>query len=443
MSDSSSINYIVAPGGVLQGRHRVPGDKSISHRALMLGVIAEGQTKIIGFLEGEDTLATLSAFRAMGVKVTHRSRQDVVVNGAGLHGLTVPSGTLDLGNSGTSVRLLAGLLAGQTFDSELTGDASLMKRPMRRVTEPLQMMGADISCTEQGTLPIRIRGGRKLHGIDYTLPVTSAQLKSCLLLAGLYAEGQTCIHEPAPTRDHTERLLGQFGVAIKQRNNTICVNGGGKLRATEINVPGDISSAAFFIIGACIAKGSDITLEQVGINPTRAAVIQILKAMGADITVDKQRMQSGEPVADIRARSSRLHGIDIPVELVPVAIDEFPAIMIAAAAANGRTVLKGAAELRVKESDRILAMTAGLKSIGIKAKAYEDGMEVTGGRIQGGMVDSFKDHRIAMAFAMSGLAAEDVITIKDCANVDTSFPGFIDLASQAGLDIKPGDAGDC
>ena len=441
MSDPVSINYIVAPGGALKGRFRLPGDKSISHRALMLSAIAEGQTRINGFLEGEDTLATLSAFRAMGVEITHRNQQDVVVNGVGLHGLTAPSGPLDLGNSGTSVRLLAGLLSGQSFNSELIGDASLMRRPMRRVTQPLQMMNADITCTQQGTLPIKIRGGRKLHGIDYALPIVSAQLKSCLLLAGLYAEGKTCIHEPAQTRDHTERMLEQFGYVLNMRNNPICITGGGKLRATEITVPGDISSAAFFIVGACISEGSEITLEQVGINPTRDAVIHILKSMGADITVNNPRIQSGEPVGDIRVRSSQLHGIEIPLDLVPAAIDEFPAIMIAAASANNRTVLKGAAELRVKESDRIMAMTEGLKAIGINAKANEDGMEVEGGRIRGGVVDSFNDHRVAMAFAMAGLVAKDLITIKDCANVNTSFPGFVDLADQAGLGIRQGDAG--
>ncbi len=441
MSDLVSINYTVAPGGALKGRFRVPGDKSISHRALMLGAIAEGQTRINGFLEGEDTLASLSAFRAMGVEITHRNQQDVVVKGVGLHGLTAPSSPLDLGNSGTSVRLLAGLLSGQTFNSELIGDASLMRRPMRRVTKPLQMMNADISCTDRGTLPIRIHGGRPLHGIDYELPVISAQLKSCLLLAGLYAKGQTCIHEPAKTRDHTERMLEQFGYMLNKRNNSICITGGGKLRATEITVPGDISSAAFFIVGACISKGSEITLEQVGINPTRDAIIHILKSMGADITVNNQRVQSGEPVGDIRVRSSQLHGIEIPLELVPAAIDEFPAIMIAAASANNRTVLKGATELRVKESDRIMAMTEGLKAIGINATAHEDGMEVEGGKIQGGVVDSFNDHRIAMAFAMAGLVAKDLITIKGCANVNTSFPGFVDLADQAGLEIREGDAG--
>jgi len=435
MPVTHATDYIIAPGGVLHGRIRVPGDKSISHRAVMLGAIANGQTRIRGFLQGEDTLATMAAFRAMGIAIEHNG-EDVTIHGAGLYGLKPPAHPLDLKNSGTSARLLSGLLAGQKFDCEIIGDDSLMKRPMRRVVDPLKKMNADISCSEQGTLPIKIRGRRRLRGIDYTLPVVSAQLKSCLLLAGLYAEGKTCVHETVATRDHTERMLEHFGCVLDKKNNTLCISGGNELKASEIIVPADISSAAFFMIGACIAEGSDITLENVGINPARDGVIRILLSMGANITLNNQRMLSGEPVADVRLRASPLHGIDIPAERVPGAIDEFPAIMIAAAAANGKTVLRGATELRVKESDRIAAIAEGLQAIGIPVVTHDDGMEVTGGRIQGGTVNSHADHRIAMAFAMAGLKSETPIRVEDCTNVNTSFPGFIELAQSAGLNIR-------
>jgi 3-phosphoshikimate 1-carboxyvinyltransferase len=430
-----TTDYIITPGGALHGCVRVPGDKSISHRAVMLGAIANGQTCIHGFLQGEDTLATMAAFRAMGIAID-QDGEDVRIHGAGLYGLKPPAHPLDLKNSGTSARLLAGLLAGQKFDCKIIGDASLMKRPMRRVTEPLIEMNADISCSEQGTLPIIIRGGRRLQGIDYSLPVVSAQLKSCLLLAGLYAEGKTCVHETVITRDHTERMLEHFGCVLEKKKNAICISGGHELKASEIIVPSDISSAAFFMIGACIAEGSDITLENVGINPARDGVIRILQSMGANITLNNQRVLSGEPVADVRLRASPLHGVDIPPELVPGAIDEFPAIMAAAATANGKTVLRGAAELRVKESDRIVAIAEGLRAIGISVLTLDDGMEVTGGRIRGGIVNSHSDHRIAMAFAMAGLKSEEPIRVVDCTNVNTSFPGFIEIAQQAGLNIR-------
>lgn len=436
MTSTSSINYLVTSGGKLQGRVRVPGDKSISHRALMLGAIASGSTHINGFLQGEDTLATMAALRAMGVHIDHHG-YEVTIQGVGQYGLKAASSPLDLGNSGTSARLMAGLLAGQQFDSEIIGDTSLIQRPMRRVTEPLQKMQADIHCSDQGTLPINIRGGRKLQGIEYTLPVASAQLKSCLLLAGLYAEGRTCITEPAATRDHTERMLGHFGCPVEKNGNTICINGGSELKGASIAVPADISSAAFFMVGASIAEGSDVSLENVGVNPTRNAVIDILRAMGAQITLINKRIISGEPLADIRVVSSALRGIEIPVDLVPNAIDEFPAIMIAAACAKGETILHGAAELRAKESDRIAALAEGLRAIGIPVVTYEDGMKVTGGRIAGGTVNSHTDHRIAMAFAMAGLRAEQPIRVLDCANVNTSFPGFVDLAKSAGLNIQP------
>jgi len=439
------INYRISPGGKLSGRFSVPGDKSISHRALMLSSIAEGQSRITGFLDGEDTLATMAAFRAMGVKIKHSSENEVpgnkvlgnqvIVDGVGMQGLSTPGKALDLGNSGTSVRLLSGLLAGLGIECELVGDESLMTRPMRRIVDPLQTMHASITCSDDGTLPIHIKGGASLTAIDFEMPVASAQLKSSLLLAALNADGRTCIHEPVATRDHTERMLKQFSYKIECAGSTIAVTGGGVLKATNIEVPADISSAAFFIIGACIAEGSDIIIENVGINPNRDAVIQILREMGADITLLDKRVVSGEPVADIQVKSSELHGIDIQESLIPGAIDEFPAIMIAAACANGKTSLIGAGELRVKESDRIAAIANGLQTLGIDVDEQPDGMTVTGGSISGGEINSFTDHRIAMAFAIAGLRASSAIMIKDCANVETSFPGFVTVAKSAGLDL--------
>ncbi len=435
MSDSPAIRFSVSPGGRLGGRIRVPGDKSISHRAVMLGAIAQGDTDITGFLEGEDTLATLAAFRAMGVRAEGPSQGRLVIHGVGREGLSAPVEPLYLGNSGTSMRLLAGLMAGQSFDVELTGDASLSLRPMRRVTRPLAEMGADLQASEDGTPPLRIRAGTGLRGIDYDMPVASAQVKSCLLLPGLYAEGRTCVSEPASTRDHTERMLQGFGYTLLREQNRVCLEGGGSLTGTAIDVPADISSAAFFMVGAAIAEGSDVLLEHVGINPTRTGIIEILRLMGADLSVIDERRVGGEPVADIRIRSAELSGIRIPEHLVPLAIDEFPAVFVAAASAHGETVLTGAAELRVKESDRIQVMTDGLSALGIDARPTADGMIVRGGVIRGGEVDSHGDHRVAMAFAMAGLRARDSIHIGDCANVNTSFPDFAALARESGLDI--------
>jgi len=432
----NSIDFVVDPGGALFGEVRVPGDKSISHRSIMLGSLAEGTTRVSGFLEGEDSLATLRAFRAMGVTIEGPNAGQVVIHGVGMHGLKPPPGPLDLGNSGTSMRLLAGLLAGQGMEVELTGDASLSSRPMRRVTEPLARMGARIDTTEAGTAPLRIHAVDRLHGIDYELPVASAQVKSALLLAGLYAEGETCVTEPAPTRDHTERMLQGLGYAVRRQGNRICLTGGRRLTATDIDVPADISSAAFFLVGASIAPGSDLKLEHVGMNPTRDGVIRILRLMGAQIEVENSRVVGGEPVADLRVRHAPLKGIDIPPELVPLAIDEFPALFIAAACAEGETRLTGAAELRVKESDRIQVMADGLRVLGVHAVPTADGMVIQGGPLGGGEVFSHGDHRIAMAFAMAALRAAGTVRIKDCANVDTSFPGFADLAGAAGLGIE-------
>jgi 3-phosphoshikimate 1-carboxyvinyltransferase len=435
-AESDKVVYSVAPGGFLRGSLRVPGDKSISHRSIMLGALAEGTTEVEGFLEGDDSLATLQAFRALGVSILGPEGGRVTIHGVGLHGLRAPAGDLYLGNSGTSMRLMAGLLAGQQFDTVLTGDASLSKRPMRRVTEPLAAMGAQIDTAELGTAPLRIRGGAALTGIAYRMPVASAQVKSCLLLAGLYASGRTCVTEPAPTRDHTERMLTGFGYPVDRADDTVCLEGGGKLVGTRIDVPADISSAAFFLVGASIADGSDILLQHVGVNPTRTGVIEILRLMGADIETRNSREVGGEPVADIRVRSGRLRGVHIPEELVPLAIDEFPAVFVAAACAEGETVLTGAEELRVKESDRIQAMADGLKVLGIDARPTPDGMVVRGGSIGGGCVESHGDHRIAMAFAVAALRANSPITIYDCANVNTSFPGFVELAKDAGLNIR-------
>ena len=435
MTPTNSITFTVNPGGTLKGEIRVPGDKSISHRSIMLGALAEGTTEVSGFLEGEDNLATLNAFRAMGVNISGPEQGRVTIEGVGLHGLKPPPEPLYLGNSGTSMRLLCGLMAAQDFDSTLTGDASLSGRPMRRVSEPLARMGAQIEATGAGTPPLHITGGRKLRGLHYEMPVASAQVKSCLLLAGLYAEGETCVTEPAPTRDHTERMLQGFGYAVRRNGNRICVEGGGRLSATRLDVPADISSAAFFMVGASIAGGADVTLKHVGINPTRIGVLNILRRMGADIELENEQQIGGEPVADIRVRSARLKGIRIPEEQVPLAIDEFPAIFVAAACAEGETVLTGARELRVKESDRIQVMADGLQILGVDARPTEDGMIIQGGPIGSGSVESHGDHRIAMSFAMAALRAAGPVEIRDCANVDTSFPGFATLAGQAGLEI--------
>jgi 3-phosphoshikimate 1-carboxyvinyltransferase len=438
-SDEDQLRFEVAPGGALRGRLRVPGDKSISHRAVMLAALADGVTEITGFLEGADSLATLAAFRAMGVRAEGPQGGRVVVHGVGLHGLKPAAAALDLGNSGTSMRLLAGLLAGQRFGSTLAGDLSLSRRPMRRVTEPLAQMGARIETTAAGTAPLGIIPVAALHGIDYLMPVASAQVKSSLLLAGLYAEGRTCVTEPAPTRDHTERMLGAFGWPVERAGSRVCVQGGGRLTAAPIQVPADISSAAFFLVGASIGPGSELVLEQVGMNPTRIGVLNILRAMGADIIVEGERELGGEPVADLRVRAAALRGIRIPEDQVPLAIDEFPALFVAAACADGETLLTGAAELRVKESDRIAVMADGLAALGVDVEPRDDGIRIAGrgaaGLLGGGRVASHGDHRIAMAFAMAALRAAAPIVIDDCDNVTTSFPGFAALAAGAGLGI--------
>jgi 3-phosphoshikimate 1-carboxyvinyltransferase len=436
-----SRSFRIDPGGRLSGTIRVPGDKSISHRSVMLGAIAEGVTEVTGFLEGADAISTMNVFRALGVRIDGPGDGRVTVHGVGLHGLRAASGPLDCGNAGTAMRLLIGLLAGQRFESTLVGDESLSKRPMRRVAEPLAAMGARIETTASGCPPVRILPVPALQGIRYAMPVASAQLKSALLLAGLYAQGATTVIEPAPTRDHTERMLEAFGVTLGREDAAVTVRGGQALRAVAIDVPADISSAAFFLVGASIAPGSELLLEHVGINPTRTGVIEILRRMGADIVVRNARRAGGEPVADLQVRAAPLRGIEVPPELVALAIDEFPALFVAAACAEGRTVVTGAAELRVKESDRIAVMAEGLRALGVQATPTPDGMVIVGrgseaGVFASGEIEAHADHRIAMSFAMAGLRARGVLTVRDTLNVGTSFPGFETLARAAGLRIE-------
>lgn len=429
-----SEELVVAPGGALRGTLRVPGDKSISHRAVMFGALAEGVTEIRDCLLGEDVRATMGAFRALGVRVEELEDGRLIrVHGAGLHGLKAPSGVLDLGNSGTSIRLLTGILAGAGVPATLTGDASLQRRPMRRVTEPLARMGANLATADQGTPPLTVAAGAPLHGIEFRMQVASAQVKSAVLLAGLFASGRTCVEEPAPTRDHTERMLRGFGVAVDVSGRRVCVDGGQRLRATSITVPADLSSAAFFIVGASIAPGSDVVLENVGVNPTRTGVLSILERMGAQIERLNERDVGGEPVADLRVRHAPLRGIDVPPDLVPLAIDEFPILFVAAACAEGVTRVRGADELRHKESDRIATMAAGLAAAGIYLQTYDDGIEITGGPLAGTTVESHGDHRIAMSFAMAALRASGPMRISGASTIATSFPTFTDLARGAGL----------
>jgi 3-phosphoshikimate 1-carboxyvinyltransferase len=429
------VDYAVTPGGSLQGALRVPGDKSISHRALMFGAIAEGITEIEGFLDGADCLNTLAAIRSMGVQVDAASPTSLKVHGRGLDGLQAPQAPIDCGNSGTAMRLFMGLLAGQGFEVTLIGDESLSKRPMQRVIDPLSAMGAKIE-SRGGTAPVTLHAVKPLHPARHVLKVASAQLKSALLFAGLYAGGYTWIKEPGPSRDHTERMLHSFGVHLIRESGWLGINGGDSLSATRIEVPADLSSAAFFLAGAAMTPGSNITIENVGVNATRDGVIRILRLMGAHIEIRHSRLGGGEPAADITVKGGRLRGIDITPELVTLAIDDIPAVLIAAACAEGTTRVHGAAELRVKESDRLQAMQAGLATLGVSVDAVPDGINVSGtAHLKGGDIQSFGDHRIAMAFAMAGLRAEGPVTVRDCANVDTSFPGFVQMAKAAGLQI--------
>jgi 3-phosphoshikimate 1-carboxyvinyltransferase len=428
------------PTNRVGGRITVPGDKSVSHRSLMLGAVAQGTTVVRGFLASEDCLATQAALEAMGVAI-ERQRDGVVrIEGVGAHGLRAPRGTLDLGNSGTAIRLLMGLLAGQSFESTLTGDASLRRRPMERVAAPLRQMGARIATSDGGRPPVTVGGGASLRGIDYALPMASAQVKSALLLAALYANGTTTVRSPGPSRDHTERMLESMGVRLQRATSgaghTVALTGPATLRAREVLVPADFSSAAFFIVAACLAARDGLTIQNVGINPTRTGLLTILREMGADIELHNERNVGAEPVADLRVVQSNLRGIVVPPELVPLAIDEFPILFVAAAAAQGETVVSGAEELRKKETDRIAVMARALEAVGVEVEERPDGARIVGGRIRGGTVDSCGDHRIAMSFAVASARARGPIDILSTAEVATSFPNFLEVAAAAGLEVR-------
>ena len=434
------MDFIVTPSRLRDARVTVPGDKSISHRALMLGSIATGRTEVTGFLAGEDCLATAAAMRALGVEISQPAPTEMLIEGVGLHGLHAPAHDLDLGNSGTAMRLMAGLLAAQGFDSVLTGDESLRGRPMGRIVTPLTRMGAAIESDCDGTPPLQITGGLSLQGIDYEMPVASAQVKSAVLLAGLYAQGETTVTEPAVTRDHTERMLRAMGAGVRtdalRTGTRVALKGGQVLRGCAIDVPADLSSATFIILGTLLSQDADILIENVGVNPTRTGVIDILLGMGADIQLENPRQHGDEPVADIRVRASQLEGGSVDPALVSLAIDEFPALFVAAAAATGATTFSGLEELRVKESDRIAAMAAGLRRLGIRVDESRDGAVVHGGRFSGGEVQSFHDHRVAMALAMAATIAEDVVVIRGVDNVNTSFPGFETCVAGLGADVQ-------
>jgi 3-phosphoshikimate 1-carboxyvinyltransferase len=436
---TNTKHFNVHPGGQVKGCIRVPGDKSVSHRSIMLGALAQGTTHISGFLEGEDAMATLQAFRDMGVVIEGPAEGKVVVHGVGLNGLKPPPGPLYVGNSGTTIRLMAGLMAGQAFDVELSGDVSLNKRPMERVAKPLRLMGAIVETAEGGCPPMKIKGAQQLTGIHYDLPMASAQVKSCVMLAGLYAKGKTSVTEPAPTRDHTERMLKGFGYDVDRNADTCSINGQGQLVATDIDVPSDISSATFFLVAAAICPGSDLVIEHVGMNPTRIGVVNILRLMGADLKVQNEREVGGEPVADLHIKYAPLKGIHVPEDQVPLAIDEFPALMVAASCATGTTTITGAEELRVKESDRIQAMVDGLSAMGVTIEGTSDGAVIKGmgaeKRFTAAQIVTHHDHRIAMAFTIAGLRAEATIKILDCAHVATSFPNFVELARTVGMSL--------
>lgn len=433
---SNAQHWISRKGQPLQGSLTIPGDKSVSHRSVMFAALADGTSHIEGFLEGEDTRATARIFSQLGVRIETPSPSQRVVHGVGIDGLKAPDAPLDCGNAGTGMRLLAGLLAGQSFDCTLIGDESLSGRPMRRVTGPLSQMGARIDTQDDGTPPLHVHGGQALHGIDFASPVASAQVKSAVLLAGLYAQGETCVTEPHPTRDYTERMLSAFGVDIAFSPGKARLRGGQRLRATDIVVPADFSSAAFYLVAASIIPGSELRLKQVGLNPRRTGLLHALRLMGADITEENPAEQGGEPVADLVVRYAPLKGARIPETLVPDMIDEFPALFVAAAAAEGQTVVSGAAELRVKESDRLAAMASGLRALGMQVDETEDGATLHGGvRLGSGTIESHGDHRIAMAFAIAGQISDGEVRINDIANVATSFPDFDGLARSAGFNL--------
>ena len=433
---SNAQHWIARKGQPLQGSLTIPGDKSVSHRSVMFAALADGTSHIEGFLEGEDTRATARIFSQLGVRIETPSPSQRIVHGVGIDGLKAPEAPLDCGNAGTGMRLLAGLLAGQAFDCTLIGDESLSGRPMRRVTGPLSQMGARIDTQDDGTPPLQVHGGQTLHGIDFASPVASAQIKSAVLLAGLYAQGETRVVEPHPTRDYTERMLSAFGVDIEFSPGKARLRGGQRLRATDIVVPADFSSAAFYLVAASIIPGSELRLKQVGLNPRRTGLLHALRLMVADISEENPAEQGGEPVADLVVRYAPLKGARIPEALVPDMIDEFPALFVAAAAAEGQTVVSGAAELRVKESDRLAAMATGLRALGMQVNETEDGATLHGGaRLGSGTIESHGDHRIAMAFAIAGQISDGEVRINDIANVATSFPDFDGLARSAGFNL--------
>src|SRR5210317_771682 len=401
------MDFRVTPSPIRDAAITVPGDKSISHRALMLGSVAEGRTEVSGFLAGDDCLATAAAMRALGVTIEQPGTTELLIEGVGRDGLQPPDREIYLGNSGTAMRLMAGLLAGQRFSCTLTGDESLTGRPMGRIITPLTLMGAVIESDCDGTPPLQLSGGLRLHAIDYDLPIASAQVKSAILLAGLYAAGRTSVTEPAVTRDHTERMLSSMGVDISARGGTISIAGGQDLRGCAVEVPGDLSSATFIILATLLSQDADIIIKSLGVNPTRTGIIDILKEMGADLTLENRRSLGQEPVADLRVRASRLRGAAVDPALVSLAIDEFPALFVAAAAARGKTTFSGIGELRVKESDRIAAMAAGMRELGIDVLETPDGAVIQGGRFSGGVVESHHDHRVAMSLAMAATIADD------------------------------------
>ncbi|MGQ7843674.1 3-phosphoshikimate 1-carboxyvinyltransferase [Granulosicoccus sp. 3-233] len=434
-STSTGRTFLLEPATALSGTVRVPGDKSMSHRSIMFGGIAHGVTEVQGFLEGEDSLHTLEAFQAMGVRIERGGAGEVTLYGQGVEALSAPTAPIYLGNSGTGMRLLTGLLAGMNIPATLTGDDSLTGRPMRRIVDPLSRMGASILTADNGTPPLIIQKAGSLNGIEYTCPMASAQVKSAVLLAGLHASGTTTVHEPAITRDHTERMLRGFGVEVEVDGLTASIRGGQSLTATSLTVPGDISSSAFFLVGASMTPGSKLVLTGVGMNPSRTGVIDILRLMGANIRISNERLTGGEPVADLEVEGTRLKGIHVPEELVSLAIDEFPALFVAAAAAEGETIVTGAEELRVKETDRIQVMADGLRALGGDISDTPDGAIIRGKRLTGGTADSCGDHRTAMSFSMASLICDGPITVLDCDNVNTSFPGFVQIAGDAGLHI--------
>ena len=433
MNGNSPV-FVAAPCKGVSGEIRVPGDKSISHRVVILGAIADGLTEATGFLDGADCLATLGAVVAMGVKVDRPARDRLIIHGVGMRGLKAPAADLDLGNSGTAMRLLAGLLCAQDFDSVLVGDRSLSRRPMERVAVPLRRMGADIR-TNKGRPPLTISGRRTLHGCAHELEASSAQVKSAILLAGLYAKGLTSVTEPAPSRDHTERMLKAFGVAVSHDGAAVSLGGPVAPSACRIDVPGDFSSAAFFIVAGIVAGRAPLLIRGVGVNPTRTGLLDILRLMGAEIRLLDPREFGGEPVADLQVRPGPLRGVHVPHELVTSTIDEFPILFAAAALAEGETLVRGAAELRVKESDRIAVMAEGLRTLGVQVETLPDGLRIQGGAVRGGVVESRGDHRVAMAVAVLAARAVQPVGIRDVGYVATSFPGFVATARLAGLEL--------